>query len=948
VTDAPDATAQNEVEMGHGTLIHDWARLRDWLSEDRPLLLMRDEISEVAEDWEAHQRDKNYLNHLGQRLEAAEALTIHPRFSLNSTERAYLDTCRAVQERTLTLQRRLRMGIVVGSIAAAVVAFALAGWAMIERGRAEEQRILAQVQRGQAQTAAATAEALSGIAVQQAANARIRALAAQTQLERDLGQDELAALLATEAYAEAERSGGEQRGLAISALSAAVDRPFFSRQLVTDSGGAASLAFSRDGGKLAAGGADGRVQLWDMMASPPARLREFPATKGRVWAVEFDSTGSALLTGDGVGDVKWWDLRDLQTQGESLPPPVELLASTGKAVRDIAFSPDGKYVAAGGYDGFVRLWRAEGFSDLGFSLVRTICPSANTDQAGSECPNSGQVLTLAFNHDGSLLAVGGDTGVVHIWNTENFMANPQVLPTQQGKVLAVLFHPTSNLLAVAGQTLAIELWDINNVIRPCATLQGHDEHVRNLAFTRDGSTLASGSEDETIRLWDIAYFNCTTARAPYSRGPLAVLGGSEEHIWALATSPTDRTLASTSRGGHVRLWDLGELGRERRVFTGHATWVHSVAFYPSQEGDSVACGPALASGDDDGAVRIWRQGGESEQIRAPDKKPIRAVAFSPPDGKWLAAAGHTGNVYVWNLSQPCEIGQHGEPVKLELGPSQPGFLIDLAFSPDGTRLAAAAQDGTIRVWKVSPNDPSDWPARILGTHEEIDEDDPTRCAANQHVEPTQMWSVAFSLEGDTIVAGDSDGAIHLFDVEDRKAESRLPTSHSDGISDLAFSTDGNRLASASCDRTVLLWDARFLQSGGDAPAAPEHALRGHEDAVRSVAFNPEGTRLASGSQDQTVRLWDLERLADGPTVLGHQEEWVRTVASSPDGRRLAASSADAAIRIWTVQSDELFQRACTIVSRSLSPEEQDQFLGSDNPHQPACQEVSSPDTTGSG
>jgi DNA-binding beta-propeller fold protein YncE len=106
---------------------------------------------------------------------------------------------------------------------------------------------------------------------------------------------------------------------------------------------------------------------------------------------------------------------------------------------------------------------------------------------------------------------------------------------------------------------------------------------------------------------------------------------------------------------------------------------------------------------------------------------------------------------------------------------------------------------------------------------------------------------------------------------------------------VAFSPDARRLASASDDKTVRIWDA--------ATGRELAAFRGHEDEVQSVAFSPDGRRLASGGCDKTVRIWDAGTGMEVLTLRGHSD-WVMGVAFSPDGKRLASASSDTTVRLW--------------------------------------------------
>ena len=122
--------------------------------------------------------------------------------------------------------------------------------------------------------------------------------------------------------------------------------------------------------------------------------------------------------------------------------------------------------------------------------------------------------------------------------------------------------------------------------------------------------------------------------------------------------------------------------------------------------------------------------------------------------------------------------------------------------------------------------------------------------------------------------------------------------HRSNIHFAAWSPDGRRLASASVDRTIRLWDG---QTGKAL-----QTLEGHTNAVTGVAWSPDGRRLASASDDKTLRLWDGQTGKSLQTLEGHTD-LIWGVAWSPDGQRLASASFDRTIRLWDGQTGQSFQ-----------------------------------------
>ena len=179
---------------------------------------------------------------------------------------------------------------------------------------------------------------------------------------------------------------------------------------------------------------------------------------------------------------------------------------------------------------------------------------------------------------------------------------------------------------------------------------------------------------------------------------------------------------------------------------------------------------------------------------------------------------------------------------------------------------------------------------------------------------TLVRSVAFSPDGNTIASGSSDDTIRLWNAHTGN-HIRTLSGHTGSVYSVAFSPDGNTIASGSSDDTIRLWNAH---TGNHIRTLSEHT-----SLVRSVAFSPDGNTIASGSSDDTIRLWNAHTGNHIRTLSGHTGT-VESVAFSPDGNTIASGSWDATIRLWNAHTGNhirtLSEHTSLVRSVAFSPD----------------------------
>jgi WD40 repeat protein len=466
------------------------------------------------------------------------------------------------------------------------------------------------------------------------------------------------------------------------------------------------------------------------------------------------------------------------------------------------------------------------------------------------------------------------------WLRHGCRAEEAAFLQARSEIRSTAVSPDGRTVATGHRDGSVTVWDLaaRSEVR---TFPAHAGQVDRLAFSPDGRTLASCGQDRAVRLWETAGWS-----------EAGCLRGHRETVTTVAFSPDGRRLASAGRDHRIALWELPS-GRLLREWEGHPDVVQCLAFTPD--------GRTLVSGGKDKTARLWDpDSGRELAALSGHASDVLAVAVSP-DGRLLATGGYEWVVRVWDLATRTE---------LQAAPSSSSTWA-LAFSPDGSHLAAGTGQGWAELWRVERESGGLMQVKTVrgqaGTLRSVAflRGGKALLLAAEGGRRVHLWDVDLVLGrrpirsgtaalssidaspvGRTIAEGYWDGNVVLSDAATGGVRARL-TGHEGAVRAVAF-RPGGVLATAGADRRVRLWDA--------ATGTPLRTLEGHTGTVRGLAFSPDGGRLASASQDRRVRLWDP---ATGSSVatLDHGAECL-SVAFSPDGGTAAVGCHDGSVLLW--------------------------------------------------
>ena len=604
----------------------------------------------------------------------------------------------------------------------------------------------------------------------------------------------------------------------------------------------------------------------------------------RLWGMSLSSDGTHVFTADeGNGEIR---VVELATGKEE-----RRINAETSVVQNVVCTPDGKCIFAGcgkeGVPGIIKAWDRKSGLPL-------------SDRALSG--HKDYVSCLAMSSDGKRLVSASITrreknypiaAGLKVWDLQNGKELFE-LNGHSNRIYCVAISPDGRYIASGSFDKTLRLWDAIKG-KLLHTSAQHKSWVTGVAFSTDGKRVISASADGTIKTWD------TTSHQ------LLFAFVQDTIPWSVAVSPDNQRIVTGNDDGTVRVWEIAS-EKQQQVLRGHHTRVIAVALAPDgrvvsmdfskvkvwdfgvaqnplllpQHGGHIACGVfrpdgrRIASGTRyftrRGAVYLWDSHTGKLVTRLPDHADnVNDLTFHPNGnllavgiGEYNSGQALNTSIHLWDLSDEAK------PRLIRQLQGHKASVAGVCFNKDGTLLASASWDKTIRIWDVANGTTvREWEGHS-GPIRSIDYSPDSKRLVSTAGNQIMMWD---ALTGQL-----------LFQL----------TGHRDEVTRVKFSHDGKRVVSTSRDKTARIWDLMTKEA---------LVLVGHSDMVLSATFHPDGRRLMTGGNDKTVIVWETTTGRDLLTLKAH--DWgVTSIALSHDGRHLLTGSPDNTLKLWKTAGNQ--------------------------------------------
>jgi WD40 repeat protein/serine/threonine protein kinase len=876
-----DADPQGEmtVSVAHEALLREWRRVKEWLTENREFLRMRDRLDSSLKLWLSRGKQKDDLLGPGLPLAEGEKLVKDFGASLSLEQSAYVSASVAERTRRRKAEERIRYAVMAAiSFLAIVAGFQ---WLQAEQQRRSAERNAESAQRNEARSKDLLREA------------------SKVDFMTATQQKDPAAKLAYLGRAVRNDPGNQVASISLEQL--ITREGSFPQAPLSSFRHSASLinaSFSPDGKWVAAASVDHTARVWD--AANGQAIGEPMRHDGEVNSVVFSPDGKLVVTASSDGTARLWESRSGKPVGEAM-------RHDGR-VNSAVFSPDEQWVVTASDDGTARQWEAatgkpvgqpmrhDGFVfNAGFSPDGKWVVTSSSDQtariwdAATDKPvcqplqHSKDVWYADFSSTAKWVVTASGDGTARVWETATGKPVGQPL-RHDASVERATFSPDETRLVTASQDHTARLWEAATG-KPVAEPLQHDNSVNSATFSPDGKWVVTASADGTARVWETATgtavgeplrHNTSVRSATFSPDGVWVLTAADDHtarVWAAApgnaatetlrhdgsvtsagVSPDGKWIVTASADHTARVWEIATgkaVGQPAR----HDGSVTRAAFSPD--------GKLVVTASSDGTARLWDAAtGKAVGVPMRHNGGVSSATFSP-NGRLVVTASWDATVRVWDAAT-------GQPVGKPL--RHDGAINSTVFSPDGKLVVTASADHTAQVWQASTGEPV---GRAL-----------------QH--DGYVWDAAFSPDGNWVATASADGTARMWETQTGKAVGQ-PLHHKDVVKSVAFGPDGRWVVTASADGTAQVWEAVTGKAVGEP-------LR-HDGVVNSAVFSPDGKWVVTASADHRARVWEA---ATGKTFgepMQHNSD-VLHATFGPDGKWVVTASSDYTARVWEAPLEE--------------------------------------------
>ncbi|MCP4698785.1 MAG: hypothetical protein GY862_18325 [Gammaproteobacteria bacterium] len=585
---------------------------------------------------------------------------------------------------------------------------------------------------------------------------------------------------------------------------------------------------------------------WHNKLMGAASQRKYQRSGAPLFAAAVDSNGGLLATAGENGVLALFDV----------PTGRLLTRLKGHAgdVHDVRIHPQGKWAVSAGEDKQIIFWALPD----GKEIKRWQAPVV--------------VTALAISPNGTLLAIATIDRNISLRQVETakvlYIFEGHEEPVSLG---GLAFDSTGKLLASASGDGTARLWNVSDGTQR-KILTGHTNRVTGVRFSPDDKLLATASKDKSVRLWETD-----------SGEPIRVLNGHQDTVYGLRFASGGRYLISAGKDRTLRVWDV-QSGVTMRVLQEHTGGIVAVATQKEPE--------QLFSASDDGLVRRWDMTLPYQRVFDLPSEP--ASAAIAPEIDTVAVGFADGSLRLYSLtSEEPKTKNSGEKNILRLLWEQTQAhekdIQRLTFNPQGTLLASASLDQSVKLWRVKNGESY----RQAFIHE------------------AGVNGVSFSPDGHVLATACFDGQIGLLSMNTGKK--RFFSAHEEeGVSSAVFNKDGSHLLTTG-DYEVRLWNVE------NKPVLQEEYPLAKEELTWSV-FSPDNKQIASVGRDPAIHIYSATGKFTTHRLSGHKSTLFRAIFS-PDGQQIASVSADATVRFWDLhkKGSELFALHLPVKSDGSSP-----------------------------